>query len=134
MNHKFTKPNTIGKLENELTAAISKLRPGTIEHPTYGTIYDCKFTVLRSGDDIFLDVPDDVTSEELASVINAHVKDPDPTPIDFGDAEDIDNYSKKLTAVNNLKAYMALSSPNNAQTIAVIKLLCKIAIFFIKRV
>jgi hypothetical protein len=59
---------------------------------------------------------------------------PPPEPINVGgDAEDDTDRTKVQTAVNILKTYVNNTSPTQAQTVAVIKVLCKLFLAIIKR-
>lgn len=54
-----------------------------------------------------------------------------PTPIDVG-SDDTDLRSQGQTAVQNLRDYLALQNPTNAQTIAAFKLLIRVVLGIIR--
>ncbi len=72
----------------------------------------------------------------LGNVADPPILPPPPPPVpDYGGDVDTEQvfWEQAQTAVQNLRAYIALSSPTAAQTVAVVKLLCRIVLFFIRR-
>lgn len=104
------------QLQAELLAAGVAVARGL------GTAGDELHTYDGSGD------PLDVTGATAQSVLAAHVP---PAPIDYGtDAQPPDQLT---TAVANLRAYIGLATPTAAQTTAAVRLLCRIALFLLRR-
>jgi hypothetical protein len=66
------------------------------------------------------------------AVIDAHVPAP-PPPLPNYNNEDTTR-EQLANAVDNLRAYLALASPTNAQTIAAFKLLIRVVLFLCKQV
>ena len=59
---------------------------------------------------------------------------PLPPPLDTGnDAEDISDRTKTDQAVTALRAYLALNSPTNTQTVNAFKLLVRVVLAMLKR-
>ena len=73
--YRFTRPNNLSLLHDELLAAIPELRPVPVPGETLpdGTIATAPvMTVEGLGDDIWLGVPDDVDEALIAAVIAGH--------------------------------------------------------------
>lgn len=70
-----------------------------------------------------------------ATVLAAHVSPTPPTAPTFGSGLDTDRQfnANAATAVANLQAFIDNGSPSNAQVIAVVRLLCRVALFYIRR-
>ncbi len=70
-----------------------------------------------------------------AAVIAAHQPPAPPDSPDFGgDAQNEREFATVAAqAVTNLRGYLALGSPTPAQTVGIVKLLCRISLFFIRR-
>lgn len=64
-----------------------------------------------------------------ATVVAAHVP---PAPIDFGSDASSDRQAV-VDAVASLRQYLGAASPNQAQTIAALKLLIRVVLFVLKR-
>lgn len=114
------------KLMDELLVAIPALRPVNGDAQTF---------MSYGVGEIWLTVPDEASEAEIDAVLATH--DPTPPPPvpapDYGDGSDVaDLQSQAAQAVSNLRAYRALSSPTNAQTLTVVKLLCAVAIHYIR--
>ena len=127
-------PHNLARLHDEIIAALPELAP--IERPDGER--QARFSLSGRDEHIEIEVPDDLSEAAeaiIAAVIAAH--DPTPTPIptppDFGQDIPSDFAEKLAETVANLRAYLALPTPTNAQTIAVIKLLCRIALWQIRR-
>lgn len=60
---------------------------------------------------------------------------PLPAAPNYGADVDTDDvfWQNAQTAVTNLRTYIAADTPTAAQTVAVVKLLCRIVLFFIRR-
>lgn len=111
------KPVDLNKLEDELIAA------GILVHGL-ALIGDDLQAV--QGDGTIVDLP-----PGAQAIINAHVSPPVIPMPDFGsDGTPLDQVA---AAVQNLRAYIALGAPTQAQTVAVVKLLCRCALFLLKQ-
>lgn len=119
----YTRPNALSQLHDELLAAIPSLRP------TNGQVV---LRVEGSGNNIYLDVPGDSNVDAIATVVTAHVPAPPPPLPDYADEET--TRAQLVSAVDNLRSYLALSSPTNAQTISAFKLLIRVVLFLCRRV
>lgn len=93
------------------------------------------FTLLAGVNETVLHVPDNINEVQVAGVIQAHDGTPDPgiTEPDFGNDPVTHTGTQLADAVTNLRAYLGLASPTNAQTIAAFKLLIRVVLFLVRR-
>jgi hypothetical protein len=68
----FTRIHLLDKLNDELLAAIPALAPKA----NADSELEAVFTISGDGDELVLEVPDDVDEKAIAAVVDAH----DPTP------------------------------------------------------
>lgn len=125
----FDRPINLGRLHDQLIAQVPALAP----QPGAGGMLQAVMTVEGGTDRAILTVPDEADEAAIQAVVDAHDPTPDVPPArpDYGtDAADVDRQA--ATAVQNLRDYIALPSPTQAQTVAVVKLLCRIAVYFIR--
>jgi hypothetical protein len=70
----------------------------------------------------------------MQPVLAAHVADPLPAPLPVLDVgSDAAPPDQLADAVTQLRAYLALAAPTNAQTIAAFKLLIRVVLFVLRR-
>lgn len=70
----------------------------------------------------------------MQPVLAAHVADPLPAPLPALDVgSDAAQPDQLADAVTQLRAYLALAAPTNAQTIAAFKLLIRVTLFILRR-
>ena len=127
-------PHNLGRLHGELIDAVPELAPIVLPDGRK----EARFGLSGIGDRIELLVPDDLSEAAEAlieAVIAAHDPTPTPTPPapNFGEDIPSDFDSKLAETVANLRAYLALPTPTNAQTLAVVKLICRIVLWQIRR-
>lgn len=67
------------------------------------------------------------------AVVDAHQPPDAPTPPDYGNDAPADFDRQAAAAVANLRAYLALTSPTGAQTIAALKLVIRVVLFLARR-
>lgn len=111
-------------LEGQLAAAgvtVRGLGTRTVDGQTDLHTYDASGGII--------DVP-----PAAAGVVSAHTA-PVIAPPDWGpDLQTPDEFAAQAAAaVANLRGFIAVPTPTNAQVIAVVKLLCRIALVFIRR-
>jgi len=70
---------------------------------------------------------------DVVGILPPVVLPPPPPPPDYGDDIPSDFDSKLSETVANIRAYLSLPAPTNAQTIAVIKLLCRVVLWQLRR-
>lgn len=111
----------LGQLAAELTAA-------GVAHRGLGQAGDDLHTYTAVG--AVTDLP-----AQAATVVSNHTPPALPVAPDYGnDLQTSQEYAgQAASAVSNLRSYIGLSSPTQAQTVAVVKLLCRGMIFCIKR-
>lgn len=73
-------------------------------------------------------------SPAAQAFVGAYVPAPASAPPEYGtDLQSDDEFrDQAAAAVTNLRAFIGASSPSNAQVVAVVKLLCRVAIYFIR--
>lgn len=112
------KPLDLSLLSQQLTTA-------GITHRGLGITAGQLHTYAATG--IYEELP-----EAAVAVYSSHVPaSPPPTP-DYG--SDDTPRSQVAAAVQNLRDYLALSSPTNAQTVAAFKLSVRVLLFVLKRI
>lgn len=93
------------------------------------------FTIGRAPDGaVMLVVPDTADEAAIDAVIAAHdPTPPPPIPVpDYGaDPADLDQQAAQV--VSALRAYIGAASPTQAQTVSAVKLLCRVALYLVKR-
>lgn len=135
---KYTVPHNPISLEDELIAAIPSLAPVVVSGEKLpgvnGPLKQAVMVVYSSGNDVFITVPDETDESAVAAVVQAHTNPPPPPPVDYGnDVEDTTNRVQFQAAIDNLRAYRALSSPTAAQTVAALKLLIGLVLAMARR-
>lgn len=109
----------------DLPQLQAELATAGVPVPGLGTAGDDLHTYTATGE------PTDLPAA-AAPVVTAHTPPPIPPTPDYGtDAQPSDQIA---TAVTNLRNYLALATPTAAQTAAVIRLLCRVALFVLRRV
>jgi hypothetical protein len=117
-----TKPHNLPQLLDELLSAIPGLRP-----TNGGAIVQ----IEDNGDVIRVRFPDPVDPAQVNSVIAAHVPAPPPTPPDYG--TDTTPLNQIADAVSQLRQYLQLATPTNAQTITAFKITIRLALLLARR-
>lgn len=108
---------TLGRLQAELATA-------GIVVPALGTSGDDLHTYNNAGEKVEL-------PNGSAPVVAAHVADAPPVQPDYGgDASSPDQIAD---GVANLRAYLAVATPTNAQTLAALKLTIRAVLFLLRR-
>lgn len=139
----FNGQHNVGKLYEALIAAHPDLAPVLDQSLLDGATgklgaYRAAFFVGANESAVFLTVPDSVPDEVVAAAVASYDSTPDPvvvppSKIDTGNDVAADQGDKLADAVDTLRAYLALSSPTNAQTIAAFKLLIRMFLFLLKQ-
>lgn len=132
MNVKTTL-ESMKRLQDELRAAGLIFGRLGIE----GTPGDGKLVIFGEDGEVDLEIMDD---PRLAEVIAAHVPDPDAEePVYGNDDPPSDIRPQAAQVVQQLRAYLALNPSTTtqavmlAQTVAVVKTLCRVMLFIIRR-
>jgi hypothetical protein len=128
------RPFNVRKLMDELLAAIPAARPIDV-----GGLRMAVTTVEGTDAWAAVTLPETIPDADVQAVINAHDGLPDvlpPAPNYGSDAADIDKQA--ATAVQQLRAFIAYDTTGQTaaqiltQMVPAVKLLCRVAIFFIK--
>ena len=99
-----------------------------IDVPALGTAGDDLHTYDEDG------APTDLPPA-AAAVLAAHTPPPLPDVPDFGnDVQTPQDFTAQAAeAVASLRAYIGAASPTQGQTVAVVKLLCRVGLYLIRR-
>jgi hypothetical protein len=112
------KPIDLALLDQELTAA-------GVVHQALGTVGGYLYTYTAQGQ------PTQLPASAVA-VYTAHVPPPPPPIPDYG-TDDMPRTQLAQT-VADLRAYLVLTAPTNAQTVAAFRLTLRVLFFVLKRV